>query len=147
MSDSDLSMPFRLTVKAIAGQSDFGRFSLQANQIAPLNVYVPMQWLQEKLDRTAQANMLLVAASTDDSITVEKADVAIRKCWQLADASLELRELDSQNILEIRSSRIFIDESLGQAALNAAGGAVGVLTYFVNELRLGDRTTPPRIRW
>ncbi|GAG84653.1 unnamed protein product, partial [marine sediment metagenome] len=36
--------------------SEFGRFSLQANQVAPLNVYVPMQWLQEKLDRIAQAN-------------------------------------------------------------------------------------------
>lgn len=142
MSDSDLSMPFRLTVKAIAGQSDFGRFSLQANQIAPLNVYVPMQWLQEKLDRIAQANMLLVAASTKDNITVEKADVAVRKCWQLADASLELRELEGRDLLEIRSSRIFIDESLSKAAMNAAGGAVGVLTYFVNELRLGDRTTP-----
>jgi putative ABC transport system permease protein len=153
MSDSDLSMPFRLTVKAIAGQSNFGRFSLQANQIAPLNVYVPMQWLQEKLDRTAQANMLLVAASANDSITVEKADVAIRKYWQLADAGLELRWLVRQGgslkaegfgdgWLEIRSSRIFIDESLGQAALNAADESVGVLTYFVNELRLGDRTTP-----
>jgi len=142
MSDSDLSMPFRLTVKAIAGQSNFGRFSLQANQIAPLNVYVPMQWLQEKLDRTAQANMLLVAASANGSITVERANEAIRKCWQLADASLELRELDQQGVLEIRSSRIFVDESLGRAAMNAADEAVGVLTYFVNELRLGDRTTP-----
>jgi len=142
MPDSDLSIFLRAEVRAIAGKSEFGRFGLQANQIAPLNVYVPMQWLQEKLDRTAQANMLLVAASAKDSITVEKANVAVRKCWQLADASLELRELDQQGVLEIRSSRIFIDESLGQAAMNAAGGAVGVLTYFVNELRLGDRTTP-----
>jgi putative ABC transport system permease protein len=142
MPDSDLSMPFRLIVKAIAGQSEFGCFSLQANQIAPLNVYVPMQWLQEKLDRSAQATMLLVAASADDSITVEKADVAVRKYWQLADVSLELRELDGRDLLEIRSSRILIDESLSQAAINAADGAVGILTYFVNELRLGDRTTP-----
>ena len=142
MPDSDLSIAFRLTVKAIAGQSEFGRFSLQANQIAPLNVYVSMEWLQEKLDRTAQANMLLVAASAKNSITVEKANVAIRKCWQLADASLELRELEGRDLLEIRSSRIFIDESVAESAMDAADGAVGVLTYFVNELRLGDRTTP-----
>jgi len=142
MPDSDLSIAFRLTVKAVAGQSEFGRFSLQANQVAPLNAYVPMKWLQEKLDRTAQANMLLVAASANDNITVEKANVAIRKSWQLADASLELRELEGRDLLEIRSSRIFIDESVAEAVMNAAGGAVGVLTYFVNELRLGDRTTP-----
>ena len=142
MPDSDLSMPFRLTIKAVAGQSGFGRFSLQANQIAPLNAYVPMQWLQEKLDRSAKANMLLVAASTNDSITAERANVAVRKCWQLADTALELRRLDQQGVLELRSRRIFIDESLGRAAMNAADGAVGVLTYFVNELRSGDRTTP-----
>ena len=142
MPDSDLSMPFRLIVKAVAGQSEFGRFSLQANQIAPLNVYVPMQWLQEKLDRSAQANVLLVAISTEHNITVERANEAIKKCWQLADASLELRELDQQGLLEIRSSRIFIDESLSKAAMNAADESVGVLTYLVNELRVGDRTTP-----
>ena len=140
--DSDLSMAFRLVVRAAAEESEFGRFSLQTNQVAPLNVFVPLRWLQEKLGRSAQANMLLVAAGPKDGITVEKADDAIRKCWQLADAGLELRELEHRDLLEIRSRRIFIDESLGEAAMNAVDGAVGVLTYFANELRLGDRTTP-----
>jgi putative ABC transport system permease protein len=140
--DSDLSMAFRLVVRAVAGESEFGRFSLQANQVASLNVFVPLQWLQEKLGRSAQANMLLVAGSPKDDITVDKAGDAIRKCWQLADAGLELHELDGREILEIRSGRIFIDELLGDAAMGAADGAVGVLTYFVNELRLGDKSTP-----
>ncbi|MHC4487900.1 MAG: hypothetical protein ACYSW7_01800, partial [Planctomycetota bacterium] len=90
--DSDLSMTFRLVVRAVAGESQFGRFSLQANQVAPLNVFVPLQWLQEKLGRGAQANMLLVASSPKDDMTVNKADDAIRKCWRLADTGLELRE-------------------------------------------------------
>ncbi len=68
--DSGLSIAFRLVVKAIAGDSDFGRFSLQANQIAPLNVFVPLQWLQEKLDRSAQANTLIIAADAEDSLTI-----------------------------------------------------------------------------
>ena len=140
--DSDLSFAFRLVVKQVAGQSEFGRFNLQADHVAPLNVFVPIQWLQEKLGRSAQANVLLVAASPKGSITVDRANEAIRRCWQLADAGLELRELDSQGLLEIRSRRIFIDESVSQAAMNAADESVGVLTYFVNELRLGDRTTP-----
>ncbi|MHC4594843.1 MAG: ABC transporter permease, partial [Planctomycetota bacterium] len=140
--DSDLSMTFRLVVRAVAGESQFGRFSLQANQVAPLNVFVPLQWLQEKLGRGAQANMLLVASSPKDDMTVNKADDAIRKCWRLADTGLELRELERRGTLEIRSGRIFIDESLGDAAMGAVDGAVGVLTYFVNELRLGDKTTP-----
>ena len=45
--DSGLSIAFRLVVKAVAGQSEFGRFSLQANQVTPLNVFVPLQWLRK----------------------------------------------------------------------------------------------------
>lgn len=140
--DSDLSIASRLVVKAVAGESEFGRFSLQANQIPSLNAYVPIKWLQEKLDRTEQANVLLVADDANHSLTVEKANEAVRKSWQLADSGLELRKLDQRNVLELRSQRIFIDGPLTEAAMNAREGAVGILTYFVNELRYGDRTTP-----
>jgi putative ABC transport system permease protein len=140
--DSDLSTAFRLTVKAIAGTSEFGRFSLQANQISPLNVFVPLQWLQGKLGRSAQANMLLVASDPRDSITVERANTAIRKCWQLGDTGLEVHRLDRQDALQIRSNRVFIDDSVAEAAMKANSNAIGILTYFVNELRLGDKATP-----
>jgi putative ABC transport system permease protein len=140
--DSDLSLAFRLAVKAVAGPSEFGRFSLKANQIPPLNAYVPIQWLQEKLDRTEQANILLVAGDKKKSLTLEKANDAVRKSWQLADAGLELRKLDKTNVLELRSRRIFIDEPLTKAAMNTKDNPVGVLTYFVNELRCSDKSTP-----
>jgi len=139
-TDSDLSLAFRLKASAIADQSQFGLFNLQANQAAPLNVFVSIQWLQEKLDHPAQANMLLVAEGTAKNISVEKANQAISKCWQLADTGLELREIGDK--LEIRSSQIFIDESLAETAMNIDNESVGILTYFVNELRCGDRTTP-----
>jgi putative ABC transport system permease protein len=140
--DSALTVASRLVIKAVAGRSEFGSFSLQANQIAPLNAFVPIQWLQDKLDRRAQANVLLVAANPSDSITLEKANAAISRCWKLVDAGLELRRLDVQQCLELRSRRIFIDEVLSCAAMNTTDGAVGVLTYFVNQLRCGSSTTP-----
>jgi len=140
--DSDLSVLLRPTVKAIAGKSQFGRFGLQANQIAPLNVFVPIQWLQENLGNSGGANVLLVAGGAKDGLTIERADAAIKKRWGLGDASLEFRKLDAMQVLELRSSRIFIDQSLSAAAIDAADGAAGILTYFVNELRLGDKATP-----
>jgi len=140
--DSGLSIAFRLVVKAVAGQSDFGRFSLQANQVIPLNVFVPLQWLQGKLDRSAQANTLLIAADAEANVTIENANRALRKCWQLADADLELRRLKHKDMFEIRSRRVFIDAPVAAAAMNAFEGAVGILTYFVNRLRVGDRATP-----
>jgi len=140
--DSGLSIAFRLVIKAIAGQSDFGRFSLQANQVTPLNAFVPLQWLQEKLDRSAQANTLLIAVDAEDNLTIEKANRALGKCWQLADADIELRWLKHKDMFEMRSRRVFIDESITAATINTSDESFGVLTYFVNELRSGDRTNP-----
>ena len=140
--DSDLSMAFRLTVKAIATESEFGRFSLQANQAAPLNVFVPLGWIQDKLDQKDNANMLLVAEPPDASLTLTDAGEALKKHWQLADAGLEVRRLNQQSVIELRSRRVFMSETLSQAAMEAGGDAVGILTYFVNGLRLGDRATP-----
>jgi len=140
--DSDLSLAFRLAVKAVAGASEFGHFSLKANQIPPMNAFVPIKWLQEKLGRIEQANILLVADDKNESITVEKANEAVRKCWQLADAGLELRRIDKRNVFELRSRRIFIDEPLTETATNTKDKAFGILTYFVNEIRFGDKSTP-----
>lgn len=140
--DSGLSIAFRLVVKAVAGQSDFGRFSLQANQVTPLNAFVPLQWLQEKLNRSAQVNTLLIAADEEDSLTIEKANEALGKCWQLADADIELRRLKRNDMFEMRSRRVFIDESITAATINTSDESFGVLIYFVNELSSGDRTTP-----
>ncbi|MBN2137782.1 MAG: FtsX-like permease family protein [Sedimentisphaerales bacterium] len=140
--DSDLSFFARLTVKAVAGRSQFGRFSLQANQIPPLNVFVPIRWLQENLGQRSRANILLVAAGGENDITVEKADAAIRKRWRLGDAGLELRTLRGRQVLEMRSSRVFIDRSLTDAAMRIGDNAVGVLTYFVDELRRGPKSAP-----
>jgi putative ABC transport system permease protein len=140
--DSDLSVAFRLEVMAIATEAEFGRFSLRANQVAPLNAFVPLGWMQDKLSRDEQANVLLVAENPDGDISPENANMAIKNRWQLADAGLKLRRLDEQEALEVRSRRIFIDESLSEAAMRASNKAIGILTYFVNELRLGDKATP-----
>jgi putative ABC transport system permease protein len=140
--DSDLSIAFRLGVRAIVSESEFGRFSLQANQAAPLNAFVPLTWIQQKIGYAGEANLLLVASNPSRNVTPAEAKEAIEKRWQLADAGLELRRLEGQGVLEVRSKQVFIDESLGQSAMNAADGSVGILTYFVNELRRGQKATP-----
>jgi putative ABC transport system permease protein len=140
--DSNLSVAFRLKVTAVATEAQFGRFSLRANQVSPLNAFVPLDWMQTKLKRDGQANMILVAGNSQANIDPEIAGKAIQKHWRLADAGLNFRKLQKQDVLELCSRRIFIDESLSKAAVNASDKAVGVLTYFVNELRIGDKATP-----
>ena len=141
-SDADLSMAFRITVVDVADESAFGRFSLQANQNWPLNVFVPLEWLQNKIGVSTGANVVLLAQQNGQHLQSEQLNKAIDRCWKLADAGLELRKLGEQKCFEIRSSRVFISDNLSDAALQAADEAVGVLSYFVNELRLGPKSTP-----
>lgn len=138
-SDADRTVAFRLSVRTVADDSAFGRFDLRANQAAPLNVFVPLAWLGERIEQPGYANTLLVAG---EERSLDEVNAAFERAWRLSDAGLELRRLDHPDMLELRSRRVFIDVPLGEAALEAHPGAVGILTYFVNELALDGRTTP-----
>jgi len=140
-SDADRTIAFRLKVQAVAADSAFGRFDLKANQTAPLNVFVPLAWLAEEIGQPGRANALL-AAGLEEAGAAEKLNVALEGAWKLADADLTLRQIELRDVLELRSRRIFIDEALGREALKADANAVGIMTYFVNEIRLDEKATP-----
>jgi len=141
-SDIDLSIVHRAEVLAIIGDSGFGGFSLQANQALPLNVFVPREWLEQKIERRFYVNLLLLASDSDKSITAEETNKALRKYCQLEDIGLEPDRLDKHNVVELRSRKIFIDDAVADAAMANRDDAFGILTYFVNELRIGERATP-----
>jgi ABC-type antimicrobial peptide transport system permease subunit len=166
VSDKDRTVAFRLKVQAIAGDSAFGRFDLQANQASALNVFVPLSWLGVQIEQPGRANMLLAAHLPSGvakpsrpswrgrpALVGEKREeqgqdalatiaLGVREAWQLADAGLELERLSKQDVLELRSRRVFMDEFIGAEVLQAGEKAQGILTYFVNEIRLGDKITP-----
>ncbi len=137
-----LSTAFRLRVECIAGESGFGRFGLQANQLAAMNVFVPLGWLQSKLSRSGRVNMLLAADRMGKELTLAEANEALESCWRLADAGIEFRRVRHGRWLELRSEAVFIAEPAAEAAVKAGKGVVGILTYFVNGLRVGKRTAP-----
>jgi ABC-type antimicrobial peptide transport system permease subunit len=59
--------------------------------------------------------------------------------WTPADALIEVRRLGERT--EVRAERIFLDAPLSES-LTKQADAAGVMTYFVNELRFGDKATP-----
>ncbi len=121
----------RLKVSRIVGDTEFGRFALAAGQVPPFSGYVPLSVLQEKLALKGRANLLL---SRDEKLTAT---------LQLDDASLALRDLPNGSGLELRTSRVFLDPPIVAAAPQAPDRRrVDALTYFVNELRAGEKATP-----
>lgn len=113
-------------------------FSLASDQGARYNAELALGALQKAAELPGKANVLTLKRS----MSVAEAGAALRAVWRLADAQLELRLLPERGAVELRSERIFLDAPVIAAARSAAPGAVGILTYLVNELRNGDRATP-----
>ena len=132
---ADASTAFRVHLREIIGEAQFGRFSLQPGQIPPMTLFMPLQALQKHLERAGRVNTLLVTGDR-----TEGADAALRKHWRLSDADLELREIPGR--LELHTNRVFLDSHLAETAKSALPGAIGVLTYLVTELRFAERATP-----
>lgn len=139
-AQENASTALRLKVTGILSDAEFGRFSLQANQVPPYNIYVSLSQLQKLAGLEGQANLLLVENPAGASIDRDTA--ALRESWQLADGQIELRPVSSPGGLELRTSRVFLEPSVTAPLLKAFTNAAGVFTYFVNELKAGDKTTP-----
>jgi putative ABC transport system permease protein len=178
-SDRNDALGMRLRVKAAASDERFGRFSLSANQVAPLNVFVPLHWLAGKMELADKANVMLVGADKSQAAVspqlpgggketrlgetprptkfagihqgranrpgepplVADANAAVVQSWQLEDAQLSLSETPVGG-LALSSERVFIDPVVANAALETAPEAKPILTYFVNEIKAGGKSTP-----
>ncbi|MCD4699947.1 MAG: FtsX-like permease family protein, partial [Phycisphaerae bacterium] len=139
-SDDESPAAMRLTVKAVASDAQFGRFSLRAEQVSPMTAFVPLEMLQKAIGRAGRANMLLLGDGA--KINQASARVALGEKWKLADAELELRELSPTGVAELRTDRVFLEPPVEHAAREAFPDAVGILTYFVSEIRCGKHSTP-----
>jgi putative ABC transport system permease protein len=132
------SVAMRLRVAGIVADDQLGRFSLRANQIPPFNAFVRLDSLQQAIGQSGRANLLLLGpdAGTNDP------NAALRAHWRLADGGLELRRVPGTNELELISDRVFLDPPIVAAAKEIVSNLNPILTYFVNDLRVGERSTP-----
>jgi ABC-type lipoprotein release transport system permease subunit len=165
--DESDAVALRVKVARIVDDEHYGRFALSASQVPPFTVFAPLAMLQEKLDLPGKANLLLWPPPTMGTEVVARQvnlpfakkpttvwsntmefglDVrasALREDWTLDDASLNLLDLPNNSGLELRSSRVFLDPPVIAAApAGKDNRRVDALTYFVNELRSGDKATP-----
>ncbi|MEE9566588.1 MAG: ABC transporter permease, partial [Desulfobacteria bacterium] len=140
--DSESTIARRFRVRSIASNSRFGRFNLKADQVSPSTVFVSLSALSREMGFEHRANALLVSERTEDLLDIQIVNEELKEIWTLADAGFELKEIQSRSIVELKSSRIFLDPSVIDAAMSLSESAQPILTYFVNELSRGDRSTP-----
>lgn len=136
-ADSKLQT-MRCTVAVIVDDASFGRFSLEATQVPQPSVFLPIKLLQRNLEYPDGANLLLInaTASADDLAQ------SLARNVQLGDYGLSLQWIEAAAAYEVASSRIFIDPELADAIAGAVPEAQPVVSYLVNEFRIGERATP-----
>ncbi len=139
--DADATVAARLPVAGVLDASQFGTFSLTASHLSPRTIFVSMAWLNEQLEQSARANLLLVGGATE-GVAVRRAETALRQAWKIDDVGLMIARLSDRSTAQITSDRIFMDDALGEKIQNALGDVQRVFTYFAIELRHEDRITP-----
>lgn len=141
----NLTNAARVTVTAIATDEQMGRYDLRANQIAPNNAFVSIEWLQEQVELSGKANQLLVATADSDepqSLTPVQIEMHMREVWQLEDASLSVLDLSDRGWVELRTEQIFLNDRIIELGAGLSDNAVGILTYLVNSIEFEDQATP-----
>ena len=141
-TDEDTAVSVRMRVDVIVPDDAMGRFSLRVQQVSPLNIFLPLDSLQRRIDLDGRANLMLATDTLGNKSFRELADKAVQENWGLSDAELEIRLLHEGKTLELRTNRIFLDRVAATVALNAGSQGDKILTYFVNEIRHQDRVTP-----
>jgi ABC-type antimicrobial peptide transport system permease subunit len=141
----DLVGALRTRLVDIVPDSSFGRFSLQLNQSAPRNAFLPLQVLQGVLDREGGVNTFLMTGATEDSTVAESSfSAGMRRSFLLEDYGLKLRTSGNEAILESREMVIApaIERDVTAAAQRLGVAALPVLTYLANSIRSEKGTVP-----
>ncbi len=136
----DDSIRLSLPVAGIVGDDELGRFSLNANQAVPFNVFVDLGTLQKAANLEHRANLLLAEGSS--RLSTAALDVAVRKVWRLDDAGLNWRAIASKSLYQLESERVILDPAV-EKAMAGISNAVGTLTYLVNSISAQNGHSTP----
>ncbi len=140
----DNMIGIRVTVAAVMSDDQFGRFGLEANQIAPFSLFAPISWIQEQIEQPDRVNLLLMKRDSGEVETLSASQVseAIAPLMGLEDYGLSLVDIPLAGATELRSERVFLDEAVVAAAQDRIADVEPVITYLANGLKVGDRETP-----
>ncbi len=140
----DNVLGLRARVARIIEDDEFGRFSLEANQIAPFTIFAPISWIQDQIEYPGRINLLLAKRSeeTGSPITTTALSNRIKEVMTLSDYGLTLLDVPLSHAIEVRSERVFVDPPIVEAIQSRFPQAQSVITYLANTLQSGDREAP-----
>ena len=136
--ESDAVVPMRMEVQRVVDAQAFGNYSLKAEQLAPMNLFVPISDLGGALDKAGRANVVLFAG--EKAADVESLQNAIDAAWDADDTDLQVQEREGQ--WELVSNRVLLDWRAEEIAHELEPAAQGVFTYLVDSIEANDKSVP-----
>jgi putative ABC transport system permease protein len=115
-------------------------FSLSISQVTPANVFILLNDLISGDEEEAKVNRILLGSSANSSF--EKIYKYLKGKLLPEDIGLSVRMVLRTGETEIISSRIFIDREILGEIRKVLPSSQPVLTYLVNSISLGLRSTP-----
>ncbi len=140
ISDEENTISLRLKVAKILIPAELGRFNLKTSQTAPYNVFVSLEFLNERMEGSGKANRLLFPET--NGLTQEMIQASVQKCWTTEDMALHILPVNDSTDWDIRSDRVFMDTILINAVKKIDPQAQEILTYMVNSFKHNDKETP-----
>jgi ABC-type lipoprotein release transport system permease subunit len=135
---SEAQQSIRLTIAAVASENAFGSFGLSADSSGTLNAFADRRTLAGWIGLPDRANAVLIGKEVDP----HTAAAALRKTVRPEDLGLSVRTQKDLKFIEVQSRNVFIKHEISEGLLKADPAALGVLTYFVNEIAKDGRSTP-----
>ncbi len=134
---TDETETLRLRVSRVVSDREFGRFSLAAEQVPPLNAFVSRDELGSALDKEGRANLALFAVAGRSG---EELSRVAGERWTIDDADAVLAHTPLG--LQLSSRRVLIDPETERMARAEDPAARGVFTYLVNTIAKDGASTP-----
>ncbi|QDV71206.1 FtsX-like permease family protein [Rosistilla carotiformis] len=147
----------RLEVVSIVPDRGLGRFSLQPSQQQPLAAFLPLELVQDSLDREGEANVVFIDAAGTQALQLESAhaqadQIAAAMALQLSDYGLKIEEIrqsftDAEgnekevfDYYSLTSDRLLLPTAIAESVREELPGATEpVMTYLANAIdRIDD---------
>ncbi len=145
---NDTIQSHRMIVGAVLADKGPARFALRPSQIHPRNVFVSLEWLQDKLDRPGMVNAMLVAANgadADESAADFDSRAILQRLLRPNAVDYGIRVQRSPlGYCNITSDRMLIPPVAEQAmAASLADFEIQpVLAYLANTISANEKTVP-----
>lgn len=145
-----------LRIAALVTDEEYGRFSLGTEQTAPLNVFVNLGELTDRIGLHGLANGMLVTGDDGPGPTPAMLDSITTQIWQAEDAGILIQPLlpaeqtkkrtrritGEGSRYQLTSEQIFISDNQAAVIRQVIVESTPILTFMVNSIISNNRLTP-----